>query len=210
LRTILKGREPASLTEHRLKPGADYESYEGKEELRAALVTEQRGLCCYCMGKIPGKDGRMGIEHWHSHAKYPEEQLDYRNLLGVCKGSEGLASQRQHCDVRKADRELSRNPANRDHRVEDLIQYSGDGTVSSSDVTFNWELNEILNLNVPFLRANRKAVLEFFKCQAKRGTWSRSQVEKWLRDWNGDCGAGELRPFCQVVVYWLRKRLDRG
>ncbi len=52
MRTILKGREPASLTEHRATPGADYDGYRDKDTLRAHLVAEQRGLCCYCLSRI--------------------------------------------------------------------------------------------------------------------------------------------------------------
>ena len=55
MRTIVKSAEPASLTEHRNSPHADYENYSGKSELRQALCTEQRGLCCYCLSRIrPG------------------------------------------------------------------------------------------------------------------------------------------------------------
>jgi len=34
MRTILKGVEPRSLTEHRQAPGANYENYQDKETLR--------------------------------------------------------------------------------------------------------------------------------------------------------------------------------
>jgi hypothetical protein len=62
-----------------------------------------------------------------------------------------------------------------------------------------------------FLRNNRKAILEAFKeTLLKRGTLRRETLEKWLTDWNGELHAGELPPFCQVVVYWLRKRLARA
>src|ERR1035438_2568954 len=44
MRRIQKGREPASLTEHRAATGTDYENYRDKDTLRAHLVKEQRGL----------------------------------------------------------------------------------------------------------------------------------------------------------------------
>jgi len=31
-----------------------------------------------------------------------------------------------------------------------------------------------------------------------------------LDDWNGTSHNGELKPFCQVIVYWLKKRLARA
>ena len=29
----------------------------------------------------------MKVEHWHSRYRYSNEQLDYSNLLGACKGT---------------------------------------------------------------------------------------------------------------------------
>lgn len=44
MRTITKGREPASLIKHRAGGHCDYDNYAAKDELREALVREQRGL----------------------------------------------------------------------------------------------------------------------------------------------------------------------
>ena len=55
MKAIAKGPEPASLTAHRQTPHGNYDNYAAKDHLRSALVAEQRGLCCYCMGRIrPG------------------------------------------------------------------------------------------------------------------------------------------------------------
>lgn len=76
---------------------------------------------------------------------------------------------------------------------------------------FEKEINDVLNLNVPLLKENRKAVLTgFLAAKPKHGTWDNSLLEKWLEQWNGNSNSGELAPFCQVVVYWLRKRLKRA
>jgi len=104
----------------------------------------------------------MKIEHWHCRANYSAEQLDYSNLLGACLGNEGSPGKDQHCDSRKGDRDLSRNPANPLHRVEDVIQFEGSGRVASTDPVFEAELNDVLNLNVAFLTAQRRAILEAF------------------------------------------------
>src|SRR5262245_3620021 len=102
MRAITKGPEPPSLTTHRLTPHSDFDNYENKHTLRHALVTEQRGLCCYCMGRLRNGPTTMKIEHWRSQAHYPDEQLNYQNLLGACLGGgEGKPSHFQHCDTRK-------------------------------------------------------------------------------------------------------------
>ncbi len=210
MRAIVKGREPASLVEYRASYGANYDDYREKGTLRTSLVNEPRGLCCYCLSRVRPEVGSMKIEHWHGQERHDAEQLDYANLLASCMGNEGKRFSDQHCDTRKGSLELSRNPANQMHRVEEIIRFEGDGNVSSLDPVFDRELDEVLNLNLAFLKNNRKATLEaFIGALPKGGTLHRGTLEKWLREWNGESRSGELQPFCQVVVYWLRKRLAR-
>ncbi len=212
MRTIRKGVEPPSLTKHRCAAHADYDNYQDKDTLREYLVREQRGLCCYCMGRLRADAESMKVEHWRDQSSHPAEQLDYRNLLGACLGGEGQPFAQQHCDTRKGDRPLSRNPADPAHYVEHLIRYGTDGTIASDDAAFDEELNQVLNLNHPFLRNNRKATLDGFLAGASRrqGNWDPRLLECWVRDWQGNADTSELPPFCQIVVYWLRKRLARA
>ena len=205
----LKRREPSSLEQHRAAPHSDYDNYPDKGTLRESLLKEQRGLCCYCLSRIRATD--MKIEHWHSRSRYFDEQLDYGNLLASCLGNEGQPERHQHCDTRKGNSDLSRNPANPLHVVESVIRFEPDGRVASEDQTFNDEINRVLNLNEPFLINNRKATLDAFKITLlKRGNLPRITLQKWLYQWTGESRAGELAPYCQVIVYWLRKRLARA
>lgn len=207
MRAIRKAQAPASLVQYRHTAGATYEGYRETDDLRRQLAAEQRGLCCYCLGRIRPTAGEMKIEHWHSQSAHPAEQLDYGNLLGACLGGEGR-SYAQHCDTRKGKRDISRNPAEPAHHAEDFVRYLGDGSIEAvGDPTFDRELNDTLNLNAPFLVANRAAVLDGFKEAIEQGTRTTDDWRRSLRDWNGDGTAGDLRPYCQVVVYWLRKRL---
>ena len=155
MRAITKGHEPRSLTEHR-NAGRDYVDYQDKDGLREALVREQRGLCCYCMGRIRPNRDKMKIEHWRSQAHYPELQLNYRNLLGACPGGKGQPPCLQHCDTRKRDRDLLWNPADADHAIETRVRYLPDGTIKSNDRLFDRQLNEVLNLNLAILKNRRK------------------------------------------------------
>jgi uncharacterized protein (TIGR02646 family) len=162
MKAIAKAPEPHALTQYRLTLQAHYYGYAQKDELRLSLATEQRGICCYCMQRIRPGVGGMKIEHWRCQALYPHQQLDYENLLGACMGNEGQPKKAQHCDTRKGDATLSRNPANPAHQIESFIQYRGDGRIASHDAPFDCELHDILNLNAPFLINNRKAVLDGF------------------------------------------------
>jgi uncharacterized protein (TIGR02646 family) len=210
MRSISKGKEPASLAEHRSAAFANYANYADMASLRNAIVTEQRGLCCYCLGRIRPTSSEMKIEHWHSQESDGAEQLDYSNLLGACMGNTGQPWKDQHCDTRKGDRDLSRNPSNPDHQIEDFIRFLPDGRINSPDRRFDEELNSVLNLNLAFLVNNRKALLDgFLKVISRPGAFPRTKLEKWVREWNGESHVGDLEPYCQVVVYWLRKRLRR-
>jgi uncharacterized protein (TIGR02646 family) len=208
MRPIQKGSEPASLRRHRASKFATYANYLDGDALRDALTKEQRGLCCYCMSRISTSMG-MRVDHWQSQSEFQGKQLDYSNLLGVCMGNQGQPYRSQHCDTRKGKRPLSRNPARPDHAIDAVIRFEFDGCVVSTDPAFDTELNEVLNLNLAFLKNNRKAVLDAFKTTLSKGAMSDATVERHLKKWNGESHAGDLEPFCQVVVYWLGKRLRR-
>ena len=207
MRTITKGAEPPSLTAHRKTPHCDYDNYRDKTALREALVAEQGGICCYCMGRIENGPTTMKIEHWHSRSHFPAEELDYRNLLGACRGGEGQPSHLQHCDTRKGDQELLYNPADPTHHIETRIRYEADGRIRADEEAFDRQLEEVLNLNVSFLKNNRKklldAILDWWRHEKRPVPKARFERER--ERWAG--GSGQLRPYCQVVVWWLEQRL---
>jgi uncharacterized protein (TIGR02646 family) len=220
MRAITKLPEPPSLAQHRANAHSNYDNYTDKDTLRARLVFEQRGLCCFCGGRIVAQAGRMKIAHWMPQTPYPEHQLDYWNLLGACLGNEGQPLKQQHCDTHQGHHRLSRNPANPADRIEDFIQFLPDGTITSPDATLAQELGRrksdgefaegVLNLNLSFLRINRKqALAAFTKGLAKRGHLSKLALDRLISRWRGD-HPGELEAYAPVIVYWLRKRLARA
>ncbi len=213
MREITKGPEPASLTAHRLTPHCDYDNYADKDALRGTLVNEQRGICCYCMGRIQDGPQRMRIEHWQCQRHFPLKQLIYRNLLGACLGSDGKPLELQHCDRRKGDKELRWNPANPAHHIETRLRYELDGSIRSPDPTFDRQLDAVLNLNLDVLKNNRKAVwvaiTQWWTSEKARigGPVPRARFERQRDRCVG--GGGKLEPFCQVEVWWLEQRLAR-
>jgi uncharacterized protein (TIGR02646 family) len=215
MRAIAKGLAPASLTTHRMTPHCDYGNYSvaGKQELREALILEQRGLCCYCMSRVEPSRDLMKIEHWQCQENFPHRQLDYSNMLGACLGGKGQPAEKQHCDTRKGEQNLKFNPAVPTHRIEHRIRYENDGTIASGDVEFNAQLNGVLGLNLPVLKNRRKAVVD--------------GLSGWLRDYRARNhrrpdvamlqrmrarevpGLGALAPFGHVATWWLDQRLAR-
>ena len=214
MRVITKGPEPRSLTEHRARVHSDFDNYQAKDELRQALVAEQRGLCCYCTGRIHPEPASMKIEHWRCQVYYCGQQLDYRNLLGTCLGGQGHPERLQHCDTRKGNRDLRWNPADPSHRIETRICYKPDGSIrAKNDADFDAQLETVLNLNLPVLKSNRRSVLDavlgWWRHEKARirGPVPRSRfIQK--RDayvWDN----GQLQPYCQVAVWWLEQRLAK-
>jgi uncharacterized protein (TIGR02646 family) len=209
MRAITKGAEPPSLTAHRHTEHCDYENYPDKDALRHALVTEQRGICCYCMGRIHNGPLAMKIEHWQCQSRFPGEQLDYRNLLGACLGGDGQPLALQHCDSRKGDRDLRWNPANPAHHIETRLGYELDGTIRADDPGFDAELQDVLNLNLPWLKNNRKGVLDavlgWWRHEKAHGPVPRARFQR-ERD-RRVVGVRTLEPFSQVAVWWVGQRL---
>jgi uncharacterized protein (TIGR02646 family) len=214
LRSIRKGAEPQQLTAYRSKDGGTYANYPDKQALRAALVAEQRGLCCYCMGRIQAEPGRMKIEHWKSQDACslgdPQDALRYWNLLGACLGGEGQPARSQHCDTSKGNLPLRRNPADPlDYPIIAGLRYLGNGAITSDDAQFQDEIDRVLQLNKDSVRlkTNRLSVLNgFVAALGKTGEVRQAQLKQWLREWSGEDTVGELPEYCEVVVYWLRKR----
>jgi uncharacterized protein (TIGR02646 family) len=207
MRTIQKGTEPPTLTQHRKQPHADYDNYPDKVGLRIALVAEQRGLCCYCQSRIRPSPKHMKIEHWQCQEAHPDRQLDFSNLHGACLGGEGRLYPEQHCDTRKGNDVLSFSICDSTRPIEHKIHFKGNGRIGSDDPAIEQDINGVLNLNLAILVSNRKAVLTAF--QKRLEMRQRFDPARELMKWDGR-QTGELEPFAQVVVYYLRKRQARA
>lgn len=214
MRAITKAREPASLSTHRQTAHCDYSNYAFKDELREALVREQRGLCCYCMTRIAANGSSMKIEHWRCQSRNQALELVYRNLLGACMGGHGQPEHLQHCDTRKAESDIKWNPAEPDHRIEHRIRFELDGTIASDDPEFDVQLNAVLGLNLPLLKNRRssvlRAILDWWKGEKARlrGPVPRERLERERARRVGD-GNEALAPLEPVTVWWLDQRLAR-
>lgn len=221
MRSIRKGNEPDDLAQCREEGGPIYEHFTGTNALCAQLVREQHGICCYCMGRISTSKGTATVEHWaprHPQADVEgPHQLDYWNMLAVCRGlsteadpegrsTTNLRKDQKHCDRRKEQQYLSRNPANPDHAVEDFISYDPQGYIySPNDEIFDRELESVLNLNTPFLRGQRRAIYDALESAVQM--MPSLDLEGAIQEWRNPQSDGDLRPYCQVAVFFLKLRL---
>jgi uncharacterized protein (TIGR02646 family) len=215
MRYIRKGAEPQGLLKHRLSPHASYGNLTAdvKDEIRERLAREQGFLCCYCMQRIRAELDAMKIEHWESQTNPAtrHRQLEWKNLLGACHGKEGSPWRDQHCDTRRGDTPITVNPT--EARCEQLVRFLPDGTIASDDPAVQTDLDQTLNLNHATLRNNRKSILDSLRQAMERkypgATWSKEAMERELAALQQPDSGGALRPYCQVSIYWLKKRLGR-
>jgi len=213
MRHIRKGQEPPSLVQYRQETGATYDGLpqEAKNEIREQLAREQGYLCCYCMKRITPDLQGMKIEHWapQGDPSTRHRQLDWKNLLGACKGNEGAPWRDQHCDTRKGDAHLTLNPT--EPSCELRVRYLPDGTIKSDEQALDADITETLNLNHARLTNNRKAVLDALVDAMHRKysdkPWPEAILKRKIEALQQFNAEGKLEEYCQVMIYWLRKRL---
>lgn len=209
MKAIQKGREPKELLEYRLKLGSVYDGDASftpvKAKIREYLLAEQGHLCAYCMQRI--YVDTMKIEHWQCQDRYPDTQLDYKNILGVCPGNEGQPPKNQTCDTRKGNDDLKYNPANPTHSIDSQIKYLGGGEILADDPEFNQQLNTVLNLNFSRLIKNRKEAIDKMleRLGEKEGRRTPVQIQKILEDYRD-----RQPPYYGVAIYFLTKRLNHA
>lgn len=217
---ITKDKEPKAWTEYRTTPGTDYQSI---PELVDSLLKEQGYICAYCMRRIPHKDKLYKkdginytltdedhrIEHIQSREKYKERKLDYNNMVICCPGHIG---DEDHCDRLKGNNDISFTPL--DSAFISTIIYKNDGEIVSTNEQYNREINDVLNLNTPLLKINRKQSWETVQKELvaiKNGKpWNKSIIHQYIDKYssmhNKD-GKSEYIPYCGIVVYNLQKKL---
>ena len=142
---IKKKRIPSSLVEYKRTINASFDNLprEVKDRLRTSLLKEQGYICAYCMKKLEDDSSKVKIEHYV--ARNEENELEYKNLLAVCKGNEGESFEKQTCDTRKGNKEIKINPqVNSDILT---IRYTSNGEIKSNNSDYQRDFDETLNLN---------------------------------------------------------------
>lgn len=209
---ITKGKEPVEWTEERNTPGITYETAH-KDALRQALLEEQGGLCGYCMRRVSFVTGittDTRIEHLKprtismAEGKI-EETLAYSNMILCCNGDID-GSKNFHCDASKGEREIHFKPF--DAAAIATISYSSkDGSIKSSNKSYDNDLNDVLNLNHPRLAANRLAVIKGLVKEMGRKTWKKKDIARKLKYYYTRTAEGQLHEYCGVVIWYLNKKL---
>lgn len=207
---IVKDKESKEWEEYRNTEGVDYQSI---PELVDSLLKEQGYICAYCMRRIPCKDNISNenhrVEHILSREKHPDKKLDYKNMVICCPGHIG---EENHCDRLKGDMDISFNLF--DENFIRTLSYKSDGKIISSNVTFDNEINEVLNLNTSLLKANRKEIWRVVtrELNTLKGDkpWNKTILKKCLEKYSNKHekdGKMQFIPYCGIVIYNIQKKL---
>lgn len=164
------------------------------------------------MSRIRNNYDKVKIEHYKPRDN--ENELNYNNLLAVCRGnSDSNDPMRQHCDTKKGNIELHINPQNLSHINQ--IYYAIDGTILVKDnPDFTYDLNCTLNLNddYGYLKENRRAALKslkdilYFKYKDKQARIA--FIKKKLHFYQ-TMSKGEYPEYCGVLIDYLSRHLAK-
>ncbi|WP_291255204.1 HNH endonuclease [Fusobacterium sp.] len=202
---IKKNRIPSSLVEYKQTINASFNNLpkEVKDKLRTSLLKEQGYICAYCMKKLEDDSSKVKIEHYI--ARNEENELDYNNLLAVCKGNEGEPFERQTCDTRKGNREVKINPqVNSDILT---IGYTSNGEIKSSNLDYQEDFDNILNLNDSFglVKARREALNSLKRKLSKSKTHLKRDIIKRIYTRYSEEEIKES--YVGILLWYLQKRM---
>ncbi len=228
---IRKNAEPWKFREYCTKEFASFDGMDSdvKDCLRRSLLEEQGYICAYCMKRIRDID-EVKIEHLV--ARTPENELQYSNLLAVCKGGENGPVSARSCDTKKGNRPLFLSPTCEADMSR--IYYQNNGEIHSTDRTLyhyryksgvdkqgvdkyvegdsspDLDLSEALNLNYENGEAmqGRKTALRAFqkKLQPYKHESSKRKFLEKMREYY--CSEmQELPPYVGILRWYIDKKL---
>jgi uncharacterized protein (TIGR02646 family) len=236
MKYILKNKEPLFLQKYKTGEDTSYDGYNDKvphsnptqHPVRDSLLDEQGHLCAYCMRRISLdydsklRKPKIEIEHYRSQKRFPNLDLDYKNMLGVCNGNGGKAQHLLTCDKAKSKHDI-KGKKGRDLFVDPLeksrelqIEYSNDGTILSDNLRIDDDLNEVLNLNQDQLKEDRRNLFQIEKRTIrnykKKVMGDRPKVKAFLQkrktDWESKTN-NKFRPLCRIPLYVIEKEFQK-
>ncbi|MBD2484776.1 retron system putative HNH endonuclease [Planktothrix sp. FACHB-1365] len=189
MKQIIKGKEPQSFVDWKMSK--QYEESKNnpprvrsiyarfkktkkvKTPVKNSLMAEQGYICCYCECRI-GADNSH-IEHLIPRDSEFQKSLDYDNLLCCCQkdlGEKDLGEKdlevkhlkvNKHCGHSKLKNILPISPLNPDCETRFIFDDYGQILPAQEDDDEAKKTIEILQLNVPKLKALRKSVIDPFR-----------------------------------------------
>ena len=102
---LTREEKPSYLTDEKVKElTSKYKSEQvsvwNKQQIKLPLLTSSNNKCAYCECKLQQTDSYCQIEHFHPKSLYPDEVIDWNNLLPSCG----------RCNSAKLDHDTIVNP----------------------------------------------------------------------------------------------------
>jgi len=178
-----------------------------KGKVQETLIEEQGHICAYCNRRIhkgresPEDDDQLRIDHVKPKSKYPNQTFDYYNLIGCCFGDDRTPPPKEeHCDASKKNFEIPAALFPTNNTCESILMFTAEGEVISRDQAVEEAINTVLNLNCSKLVNYRKAVLEPLVEEDIQPEDAKKLVEYYQKM----DSEGKLKPFCGVIIGYLR------
>jgi uncharacterized protein (TIGR02646 family) len=224
VRPIVKGQEPATVTETRTATTTDLSTTTrartafdqiDKKVARADLAREQGWLCAFCMLRVDPRatDARgeptMKIAHRTPLDVNPAQALAWKNLLGSCDGGQRSGGRRWSCDTAQGSKALTIDPTVQGSctqlRFERRDPHQG-LFITSDTPALKVDVEETLRLNSGDLPELREQAWKAFLAQQRkhapgqygRPAWA-AYFEKWIKQ-----GSERLPEMVGVIEAKLR------
>lgn len=203
MKFIHKGKEPKEWTAYKKTPGV---AFSAEPELKKALLLEQGYICCYCMCRI--NYGDMKVEHYVPRND-TSKIFDYDNLFAAC---EGKCASDENCDTRKKNTPITIHPADPRNNCETIVHYQSKDAAITCIEPYYSDIQYTLNLNDTRIRRNRMSVLvgalQGLNSKHGRGVkWTKPNLQLVLNNYRDKDAQGKFKPYCQIVVYYLNKKI---
>lgn len=216
MKLINKEAPPALLVTYAKQLGASYKEMDEKvkSDLQEALLKEQGWVCGYCQQRIKDKS-KVQIEHFCEQSICNglggtiDKRLEYKNLMAVCIGKVGNGE--LHCDSKKATFKAGHglpihvSPWETAHMSG--VTYSSTGLIDSSNAVHSTEINDILNLNIDYLKDARQKIWKtiFALSRNKQGSVIKDKFKKLTE--SNSVMAGDRYPisFPGLYEYMLKR-----
>jgi uncharacterized protein (TIGR02646 family) len=194
-----------------------------RQGLESQLLSEQKGLCCYCLMQLEDQD--YHIEHLAPQSAFINEEVNYYNLYLSC-GSHRY--RKDHCGHQKENNLIPKvisyfNP-NTNAKCEDFFKYNLLGEILPKDgldtMTNNYRhfetLNqltkslistiEVLNLNCEELVTIRRRILDGILALQD----NQARLENMLMQvLTPNQQTGKLESLCELSAYIIRLKINQ-
>jgi uncharacterized protein (TIGR02646 family) len=210
MKYIKKGEEPKDFTDWKAlesddwKPNWDNFQAPQKSNLHESLLQEQGFICCYCGMEISKQ--KSHIEHLKPRKTYPEEALNYKNLLASCQ-REREPKEPQHCGVKKDEwYDESRMVSPLDPNCADFFRYSGSGEILPTNDPGKQDSAvttiDKLGLNIDKLKNMRSQAIDGI-LQAMDGL-TIEEIQILAQSYLQPDVEGKYTPFWTVIAYYIK------